>query len=192
MEDFQIIKLFNERSEEAITETKNKYDRYCFSIARAIIGEDGEAEECVIDTYLKAWNSIPPAAPEKLSAYLGKITRNLAIHRYERKNAEKRGGGEVAMLLSELSDVVSGETNATREGSADSMTDALAFSEAMNTFLGNLKTEKRVIFVKRYWYASSVKEIASELGISESKVKMSLLRTREELRAHLLTQGFQL
>jgi len=88
--------------------------------------------------------------------------------------------------------VVAGEENASREGSADSMTDALAFSEAMNTFLGDLKTEKRVIFVKRYWYARSVKEISSELGISESKVKMSLLRTREELREHLLRHGFQL
>ncbi|MBQ9692501.1 MAG: RNA polymerase subunit sigma-70, partial [Clostridia bacterium] len=126
MEDFQIIKLFNERSEEAIAETKNKYGRYCFSIARAIVGDEGEAEECVSDTYLKAWNTIPPAAPKQLSTYLSKITRNLAIHRYERKNAEKRGGGEIEMLFSELSEVVAGEENASREGSADSMTDALA------------------------------------------------------------------
>ncbi len=183
MEDSKIVELYWQRAEQAISETILKYARYLRSIAFRILHNDADSEECVNDTYAHAWNAMPPHRPQKLGPFLGKITRNLALNMYEHMTAEKRGAGEVPAALDELSEVIGKE-------SVRQEVDAVLLSDAINTFLGGLNAETRKIFVRRYWYMSSVKEIADAYGISESKTKMTLLRTREKLREYLQEEGF--
>ena len=183
MEDNQIIRLYFERSEEAIRQTEAKYGNYCHTIAYNILQNIEDSEECVNDTYWKAWGIIPPRRPKRLAAFLGKITRNLALDRYRRYTAEKRGGGEMAVALEELGECIS---------SAESMeahADEMMLTDILNRFLASLSAEQRKIFMRRYWYVCSVKEIADDYGITESKVKMSLLRTRNQLKAVLEKEG---
>lgn len=175
MEDRQIVELFFTRSEDAIAAAQKKYDHYCLHIARNILPTDEDAEECVSDTYLKAWNAIPPHEPENLATFLGKITRNLAFDRYAALTAEKRGGGELPLVLEELRLCLP----------QSGMEDDLALTDALNRFLGSLKPEKRRIFMLRYWHVLSVEEVAKKLRISQSKVKMTLLRVRKQLREFL-------
>lgn len=183
MDDKQIVDLFWKRSEDAIKETSKKYGRYCHSIASRILNNEEDAKECVNDTYLKAWKSIPPKRPEMLSAYLGKITRNLALNRWEYYDAKKRGSGQISVILDELQECIPA-TNHT-----ESIVDKLHLTEALNRFLATLPAEKRKIFVRRYWYMSSIKEIAKDYHMSESKVKMSLLRLRKECQEFLEKEG---
>lgn len=183
MDDRLIINLFNERSENAISETAAKYGKYCHSIAFNILNNEEDTEECVNDTYMKAWEVIPPQIPEKLSAFLGKITRNLAISKYRHNNTQKRGGGQVALVLEELAECIPAENN-TEQVVADKL-----FVEALNAFLEELSEEKRKIFMQRYWYLRPVAEIAQEFSVSESKVKMTLLRTRNTLKLFLEKEG---
>ena len=189
MEDNQIVQLYFNRSEDAIFQTATKYGKYCHTIAYHILhnSEDSEdSEECVNDTYLNAWRTIPPQRPKKLAAFLGKITRNLSIDLYRRYTAEKRSGSEMAIALDELGDCVSSL------GSTINHVDEIALVDSLNRFLTSLSTEHRKIFMRRYWYVSSVKEIADEYGITESKVKMSLLRSRSKLREILEKEGIDL
>ncbi len=184
MDDRTIIRLYWNRDEQAIPATAEKYGRYCGAIAKNIVGSMEDAEECVNDTYLQAWNSIPPHAPELLSAFLGKITRNLALNRYKHNTADKRGGGVVSAVLDELSELVS---------DAEDVGDALYEKElisAVNAFLGTLSQEKRRIFVSRYWYADSIADIASRFGKKEGAVSMTLNRLRRRLRDYLSERGF--
>lgn len=181
MDDESIIELYFLRAESAICETKAKYGRMCRGIAFGILKSREDAEECESDTYLKAWNSIPPARPNILSAFLGKITRNLALDRYEYLRAEKRGGGEIPLLLDELADCVSG-------GGLDEMDDG-ALRETLNGFLAGLSADARKIFLRRYWFGDSVADIARRCGFTQSKVKMSLMRSRGELAAALTKEG---
>lgn len=183
MEDQQILQLYNERSEAAIAETAAKYGKYCHTIAYNILYNEEDAEECVNDTYLKAWNVIPPQIPEKLSAFLGKITRNLAITKYRYNSSKKRGNGQVALALEELAECIPA-ANTTEQAISDKL-----FVEELNTFLESLSAEKRKIFMQRYWYLRPVAEIAEEFAISESKVKMILLRTRNKLKQALEKEG---
>ncbi len=185
MNDTEILALFFERNENAITECEKKHGKYCRAIARNILGNEQDAEECVNDVFLKAWNAIPPHRPEKLSAYLGKITRNEAIKIYEKQNAKKRKGDNLALAVEELSECLPSED--ITENSAS----RLDFSRTLNDFLAGLPKEARIIFIKRYWYLSSIKEIAKDIGASESKVKMSLSRTREKLKHVLQKEGFE-
>lgn len=175
MEDWQIIELFWNRSEEAVTAAAEKYGNYCHRIAYNILASREDSEECVNDTYLRAWNAIPPHRPENLSAFLGRITRNLAFDRYAAATADKRGGGELPLVLDEL------QTCLPQPG----MEENLALTDALNRFLGGLKPEQRKIFMLRYWQVLSVEEVAKTLCISQSKVKMTLLRTRRQLREFL-------
>jgi len=186
MDDRQILKLFEERSEAAISETAEKYGRYCHTIAYNILCNEEDTEECVNDTYLKAWEAIPPQVPEKLSAFLGKITRNLALDKYRFYNSAKRGGGQTALALEELQECVSA-ADSTEQAVSDKL-----LVEILNRFLKELPLEKRRIFMKRYWYLQSIQEIAGELAISESKVKMTLLRTRSKLKQVLEKEGIYL
>ena len=186
MEDNQIIQLYFDRSEEAISKTAEKYGKYCHTIAYHILHNFEDSEECVNETYWKAWGSIPPSRPHRLSAFLGRITRNLSLDRYRHYTAEKRGGGEMAVALNELDDCVS------FLGNADHHSDEMVLTETLNRFLASLSTEHRKIFMRRYWYVSSVKEIAKDYGITESKVKMSLLRSRNQLKAVLEREGIAL
>ena len=188
-EDSRIIELFFARDEKAISETHSKYGRYCYSIAYNIlaVNEDCEdCEECVNDTLMKAWNAIPPQKPKKLSAFLGRITRNLSLNRFFEKTADKRGSGQTAAVLDELAECVS--SGVTTEDISDNNT----LRHALNDFLICLEPEKRIIFMQRYWYMMPIKAIAAEHSSTESRIKMILLRTRSELKEHLIKEGITL
>ena len=186
MEDSDIVKLYWARSEKAIEETENKYGRYCLSIAFNILHDREDSEECVNDTWMSAWNAMPDQRPGKLAAFLGRITRNHALKKREKYTAKKRGAGEVPLALEELCDCVPASDQ------ADRIVEDMVLTETLNRFLSSLKTENRRIFLQRYWYLSPVRKIASDLNISESKVKMSLLRSRKELRQLLEKEGITL
>lgn len=186
MEDHQIIDLYWARSESALSETAGKYGRYCHYIAYGILHNDEDSEECVNDTYLRAWNSMPPHRPEKLSAFLGKIVRNLSLNRYELYTAEKRGGGQIALALDELEECIPAGSE------VDLPVRENALVDAINRFLASMPAESRKLFMRRYWYFRSIKEIALEYGLSESKVKMTLLRARNSLKQFLEKEGIDI
>ena len=180
MEDVRIIELFWERSQEAIAQTKTKYGRLIFSICMRILRIEEDAAECENDTYLKAWDSMPPQRPDHLSAYLGRIARNLSLDRYEREHAQKRGGSQVPLILDELEECIP---------SAPDGSLPLEFRDLLNRFLEGQTERARLLFVRRYWFGDSVKEIAEKYDLGESLVKMTLLRSRNALRALLEQEG---
>ena len=186
MDDRQIIELYNERSETAISETADKYGKYCYYIAYHILYNEQDSEECVNDTYLKTWQAIPPQCPNKLSAFLGRITRNLALNRYRYYIKEKRGYGQTSLVLDELQECVPAGN------STEQAIDEKLLVEVLNRFLHELSIEKRMMFLRRYWYLSSIKEIAEDYEISEGKVKMTLLRIRNKLKQTLEKEGIVL
>lgn len=183
MDDHSIVDLYWARCESAIARTAEKYGRYCHAIAYRILGSHEDSEECVSDTFIKAWNAIPPERPEHLDAFLGTITRNLSLDRYRKNTAEKRNGGHTLLVLEELRDCLPDRRG---DGCLD---DALALSDVLNRFLSALPPQTRRIFLRRYWYFCSVKEIAAEDHLTEGKVKMLLLRTRRKLKQHLEKEG---
>ncbi len=185
MEDKKIVELFLSRSEDAIQEMAKKYEKYCYAIAYGILQSHEDAIECVNDAYYQVWNSIPPQKPTKLSTFVGKITRNLALNKWEYYNAKKRGMGEVPLVLEELQECIPSGNH------VDAVVDRIYFEEVLNDFLATLSKERRMIFVRRYWYMSSIKEIAKDFGMSESKVKMMLMRLRKEFRMFLDKEGVQ-
>lgn len=182
MDDKQILDLYWERSEVAISETSKKYGKYCRYIAFNILHNDEDSEECVNDTYLRAWNSIPPNRPSVLKTFLGKITRNLSLDRYELLNAKKRNGGQMPLVFDEIQECIPSLD------STENIVEEIALTDILNRFLSSLSLEQRKIFMRRYWYLSPIKEIATEYGMSESKIKMSLFRSRNELKK-LLEKG---
>ena len=186
MEDKDIIWLYLERSEEAISETARKFGGLLSRIAFGILRSREDAEECVNDTYMKAWNSIPPSEPQRLSAFLGRITRNLSLNRYSQLTAQKRGGGSKDVTLEELEECVPAAGDLQRQ-----VEDA-ELAELINGFLDKLNRESRIIFMRRYWYFCTVSEIAADMHVGDSKVKMSLLRTRKKLKQFLEKQGVAL
>jgi len=183
MQDAEIVALYWQRSDRAIPESARKYGRYCHTIAYNICLNNEDAEECVNDTWLGAWNAMPEARPNLLSAFLGAISRNLALDRFRRQNSLKRGGGETALALEELAECVPGETDV--EGALEEK----ELAQAVDTFLAALPEEERKIFVARYWFLAPTAEIAKKLGFSEGKVKMTLSRGRKKLRAYLEKEG---
>ena len=185
MEDQKIVDLYWERSEAAISETQTKYGRYCHYIAYNILYSDEDAEECVNDTYIKAWNAMPPHRPKLLSAFLGKITRNTALDRYAYAKAQKRSG-EMSLILDEMGQCI---PDAKTGGS---FTDEIALRDAINGFLRSLQPLTRMIFVRRYWYLSTVREIAADFELSVSNVKITLLRTRNKFREYLEKEGIEI
>ncbi len=184
MTDSKIVELFWRRNEEAISESSEKYGKYCHYIAHNILYSNEDAEECVNDTWMNAWRSIPPHKPMVLRTFLGKITRNLALNKYERKLAGKRGGGETTLSLDELQDCIPDKSN------LDQLADHVALTNILNAFLLGEQEDSRNIFIQRYWFMCSIKEISENFGFSESKVKMTLLREREKLRHILQREGF--
>ena len=182
MEDSQIIELYWPRAGHAITETSNKYSRLLLSISLNILGNYSDAEECENDTYVAVWNTIPPTRPNIFSAFLSKIVRNISINRYEYNRAKKRNS-EYDLILSELEECTA-STMSVEESYA-----AGEISAYIDDFLKTQKQETRVIFVRRYWYADPVKDIAQRMKISESKVKTVLFRTRKELQLYLAERG---
>ena len=174
MTDSELIDLYWQRREDAITATDKAYGRFCRSISRHILSDPEDAEEVVNDTYWKVWNLIPPQRPDPFRGFLGRITRQLSINRLESNTAQKRGSGEFSLALEELGDVAAGE-------SLD-MAEQLVLREVLEQFLKALPEKSRRLFLLRYWYFLSIKEIAGQTGLTQSNVKMQLLRTREKLR----------
>ena len=183
MEDSQIIKLYFDRSEQAIQETDAKYGCYCYSIAYGILTNQEDAEESVSDTYLSAWNSMPPRRPPALAAFLGKITRNISIDRWRESRAFKRAEGQIEIALDELSECVSGTE------SAEETAIRKEILASLNRFLGTLQETERSVFLCRYWYLDSTEEIAEKSGFTVSKVKSMLHRIRKRLYAQLEAEG---
>ena len=185
LEDGRIVDLYWARSERAITETASKYGRYCYAIANNILQSVEDANESVNDTYLGAWNSIPPHRPSILRTYLGKITRRVSLKKWRDKNRDKRGGGEVALALEELEGCV--PSNATVEEEII----AAELSKTLNRFVAKLPETERQVFLSRYWYLDSIEQISLDFHFSNSKVKSMLYRTRGKLLSHLRQEGAQ-
>ena len=181
-DDQKIIELYCNRSENAIAETAAKYGRYCNAIAYGILGSREDAQECVSDAYLTAWNAIPPRRPADLGTYLGKITRNLSIDRLRTRSREKRGGGEAPLALEELEEVVAGSDSPENEAVRKELTAAL------NRFLAGLTQQERYVFVRRYWYLDSLGDISEKTGFSGSKVASMLFRLRGRLKKQLIEE----
>lgn len=178
MEDEEIVELYWNRRESAVAETQNKYGKYLFKIAYFILSNAQDAEECVNDTYFSAWNSIPPTRPEHLMAYLSKISRNAAVRRIKYNNAGKRRA-QTEPLCEEI---LSGVTAA---NSVEAEQESRVINQAIDAFLDGLNDEKNAIFVRRFWEDESIKTIAREMNVTESKVKMTLMRLKLSLREHL-------
>ncbi len=182
MQDSKIIELYWQRSESAIAETQTQYGRYCHKIAYNILYSDEDSEECVNDTYVKAWETMPPKRPDSLCAYLGRITRNIALDRYDMQRAQKRSG-ITELALDELGECIP-DTEAELPPSEE-----IALRTAINGFLASLPKRTRIVFMRRYWYMCSIGDIAEDLGMSESNVKVTLLRARERFKQHLEREG---
>lgn len=183
MKDAEIIGLYQKRSERAITETAQKYQAYCGTIANRILNDRQDTEECLNDTWLKAWNSIPPQIPTVLSAYLGKIARNLALNMYKKKYAGKRIDDRMLVSMEELKDCIS------EKESVESRIDSREIVTLLNAYLEQAPELERKIFVRRYFYLDTLKEIADGFDRKESYVKTLLFRSRKKLKEYLEQEG---
>ena len=186
MTDEEIIHLYWDRNEDAITETADKYGSYIYTISYNILRNNEDSEECVNDTYNRTWNSIPPNRPSCLRAFLGRIVKNLSLNRYKEQRAAKRGGDSIELILEEIAEIASD-----REGPEDSAIEK-ALIKAINDFLGDLPKDKRIIFVRRYWYLDPTAEIAAQCGMSDAAVRARLSRLRKRLKYHLGSKGVEL
>lgn len=176
--DNSIIELFWQRDELAVKHVQSKYGHYCMRIAMNILGDARDAEETVNDTFFQVWSSIPPARPDCLSAYVGRIARNLSINKYNANRAKKRGGSEYALSLDELGECIP-------QNASDPDSDGRALTGCINAFLSGQKKEQRMMFVCRYFYCDSIDDIRKRFGMSESKVKSTLFRLRNKLKDYL-------
>ena len=184
MEDKQIVELYWAREESAIRETAVKYGNYCHSIAYAVLQNQQDADESVNDTYLDAWNTMPPNRPSVLATFLGKITRRIAIDRWRIRTALKRGGDEMMLALDELEECVSGSCDVELQVQRKELVTAIC------RFLEELPETERRIFLLRYWYVEPILSISRRFGFSRSKVASVLHRVRGKLRQHLEKEGY--
>ena len=182
-EDQQIVRLFFQRSEKAITYTRQKYGSLCISVARRILSDPRDAEECVNDTYLHAWNAIPPEKPDSLKAFLARITRKLALDRYDYNTADQRNTA-LTEAFEQLEPWLTVKT-----GESEAELDSAEINRVLNSFLRKQTLEARTLFLRRYWYGESIRELAKACHMSESMVKSSLFRTRNKLRKELEKEG---
>lgn len=183
MEDKDIVDLYWQRDEKAISETAEKYGRYCYSIAYNILSDNEDAEESVNDTFLNAWRSMPPHRPAVLSTFLGKITRFICLKKWRSKRTQKRGGGNIDLVYEELSECITANSTV-----ADELEKAET-AKMINAFLDTLPISEQNVFVCRYWYFDSISAISIQFGFSESKVKSMLHRTRKKLKTKLSQEG---
>lgn len=181
MDDNGIISLYWDRDEQALRETANKYGPYCHTIAYNVVKNRQDAEECVNDTYVQAWNSMPPQKPAVLRAFLGKITRNLAINRYRAAHSKRRGGGQLPTVLEELEDCFSDGPEAALEEAE--------LTRLLDRFLRQLPSKDCIVFVRRYWYMDSLADIAGRCHMALGSVKSSLHRSRNKLKNYLEQEG---
>ena len=184
MEDSQIVELYWSRGEDAVAETAKKYGKYCYSIAYRILGDDRDAEEAVNDTYMGAWNSMPPHRPSVLSTFLGKLTRRISINRWRARRADKRGGGQLPVAMEELTEALPAPDT------PEQLVEARELTASIDRFLASLPEEERDLFVCRYWYFASIAELGAAFGAGAGKIKSKLFRTRNKLKAHLEQEGF--
>ena len=184
MLDKDILTLLQQRDPAAIEQLNIAFGPYCRQIARNILSNEQDVEECLNDTYLNVWNAIPPVCPENLGAYVATTARNLAFTRFRKERAERRGGGNIPMVLSELSDIVS------TCPSPEEILCAKELTQAINDFLGSLPSWKRYIFIRRYWYADSIYAIARRVHRTQGHVSVTLTRLRRKLHDHLIERGF--
>lgn len=183
MEDSKIVDLYWRRDESAVSETEEKYGALCRSVAGRILGTAEDAEECVNDALHQAWASIPPQRPDKLGAWLGKVTRNLALNAWKRDRAQKRQGG-MTVLLDELAECVPGPVTVERE------LERRELSAAIDSWLRGRSKEDRTLFLRRYWYGTELQELAEERGVSPNRLAQKMLRLRRSLKQALEKEGY--
>lgn len=184
MEDSRIIELYWQKNADAISETSSKYGAYCYTIADNILHSIEDSEECVNDTWLHAWNAMPPQKPDVLRMFLAKITRSLSVNRFNARSAEKRGGGEINLVLDELADCLAGETNVEAEYEVKEL------EQCIRRFVKELPEQDGNVFVRRYFFTEPVAAIAKRYGLTESNVTVILSRTRKKLRLKLAKEGY--
>ena len=183
MNDSEIVNLYWERSEQAVAETVKKYGNYCHRIAYNILMNAEDSEECVNDTWLSAWNAMPDKRPDRLSPFLGKITRNFALKKIVHDHAKKRGGGEALLALEELDDCIASGYDLEQD------VEDRELGKAIDRFVGQLPEKDQLVFVSRYWYLAGEREIAEKLGLTRSGVNAMLRRTRNKLKNYLIREG---
>ena len=186
MDDRQIIELYRQRDEQAIAESDKKYGTYCFCIANNILENASDSEECVNDTWLRTWNSIPPQKPNSLRLFLAKITRNLAFDRYRAAKSQKRGGCEIEVALDEINEFIPAADDSAEDAAYDELL------RSVNGFLRSLPPRECNIFINRYFHVSSIADIAKKYGISVANAQKILSRTRQKLKVHLQSEGYNL
>ena len=182
MEDKQIVKLYWDRNPEAISESSEKYGDYCFTVAQNLLCNAQDSEECVNDTFLGAWNSMPPHIPERLRLYLAKIIRSLAFNRWNSRTAQKRGGGELPLVLEELEECIAGGTD------PEEQVEASELSESVRRFVKSLPAREKNVFVSRYFFTQSVEQTAKDSGLTVNHTYVMLSRIRKKLRRHLVKE----
>lgn len=180
MDDSCIVKLYWNKDESAISESHKKYGSYCNTIAYNILNSFSDSEECVNDTWMRAWNTIPPEKPVRLAGFFGRITRNLAIDRYRRDRTQKYGSGQITVCLDEIGECIGEETP---------FDDRIVLKDILNEFLRGLPEKKKDIFLLRYWYMMPVRTVAKHMNMSEGAVKMVLHRVRDKLKEYLEKEG---
>ncbi len=184
MEDNQIVELYFQRNADAIKETDSKYGSYCFAIADNILHNREDSEECVNDTWLSAWNAMPPQRPNMLRMFLAKITRNLSFNRFNARSAEKRGGGEIHLVLDELAECIANESDTEKEYLAKEL------EQCIRLFVRELPEREGNVFVRRYFFTEPVSTIAKRYGMTDNNVMVVLSRTRKKLKAQLEKEGY--
>lgn len=184
MEDSQIIELYWRKNADAISETADKYGAYCFTIANNILHSAEDSEECVNDTWLHAWNAMPPQRPAVFRIFLAKITRNLSLNRFHARNVEKRGGGEIRLVLDELSECLAGGTD------VEAAYEAAELEQCICRFVRSLPERERNVFVRRYFFTEPVAEIAARYGLTANHIMVMLSRARKKLKLTLEKEGF--
>lgn len=184
MEDETILDLYFARNEQAVVETDRKYGGYCFSLANSILNDRQDAEETVSDTYLKVWDTIPPKRPNVLKLFLAKITRNLAFSRWRKYTAEKRGGGEMELVLEELAGCLAAP------GSVEDRMNGQELAKTIRTFLDTLPVREQDIFLRRYFFVEESETIARRYGMKPATVLRTLSRTRQKLKHYLTQEGY--
>lgn len=184
MDDGRIVELYWQKNADAITESNSKYGAYCFAIANHILRSKEDAEECVNDTWLNAWNAIPPQKPGNLKIFLAKLVRNLSLNRMDARNAKKRGGGEIALVLDELGECLASDSDV--EGAYEQK----ELGESIRRFVRQLPRRDGDVFVRRYFFIEPVDEIAGRYGMTKNHVMVILSRTRKKLKTYLVKEGY--
>ena len=182
--DAQIIDLYWNRDAQAISASMDRYGAYCFSIADGILNNAQDAEDCVNDTWLKAWNAIPPTRPAVLKIFFAKITRHLSFDKYKAGKALKRGGGNIQLVLDELAECIADESD------VEGQVDAKELGKVINQFVASLPEREQNLFVRRYFFSEPIKAIADRYGLRENSVHVTLSRIRKRLRSHLSKEGY--